>query len=176
MNVEIRVATRKDIEKIALLHAKSWQEIYVEELSVTYLKHDIYLDRNKVWQHRLTFPSANQRIFIATNNGVICGFICFYLNNHPQWGTLIENLHIEKHSKRLGLGKQLLQTAANLSYRQDPDRGMYLEVLASNQAAQDFYKKLGASHTKTQLWQAPDSSEVTEYVYRWKNISHLVQA
>ncbi len=166
------------MQQIAQLHAKSWQDIYREELSDTYLSHDIYQDRCQVWQQRFLFPKKNQQIFVACNNGEnkIHGFICFYLANHSQWGTLIENLHISKNCKGIGLGKQLLQTAARLTHNKNPNHGMYLEVLASNKAAQAFYQKYGAQHIKNQQWQAPDGNLVNEYVYRWNSISLLIHS
>lgn len=161
--------------QIAKLHSKSWQDIYKGELSHIYLTRDIYQDRYQVWQQRFQRPLANQRIFVACDNNekTILGFICFYLDNHPQWGTLIENLHIDKSCKGRGVGKQLLQTAARLSYDEYTAHGMYLEVLASNTTAQAFYQKFGARHCKTQQWQAPDGSLVNEYVYRWDSADHL---
>lgn len=172
--IEIRVATTNDMEQISTLHTSSWQEVYRGILSDAYLCHDVHKDRKITWQQRFTAPEPHQRILVACKEKALCGFICIFLGNHPEWGTLVENLHIGKHYQGLGLGKQLLQSAAKLAYDQAPDEGMYLEVLAENHAAQVFYQKLGAFKTKAQSWQAPDDSDVDEYVYRWQSIEQLI--
>ncbi|MGF1728368.1 N-acetyltransferase family protein [Photobacterium kasasachensis] len=171
--VELNIATPDDMAPIATLHAKSWQDIYRGLLSENYLNHDIFQNRLNIWQQRFAAPEPRQRILVARERTNLCGFICIYLDNHPEWGTLVENLHIDKAYQGLGLGKQLLQSAAKLSHQQTADKGMYLEVLAGNQAAQTFYQKLGAFNARAQQWQAPDGSIVEEFVYRWQSISAL---
>ncbi|MGF1715894.1 GNAT family N-acetyltransferase [Photobacterium chitinilyticum] len=172
--IEINIATTDDMAAIAALHASSWQAIYRGLLSDKYLSHDIFPDRRNIWQQRFAAPKIHQRILVAREGESLCGFICIYLDNHQEWGTLIENLHINQGYQGLGLGKQLLQSAAKLSHQQAPNKGMYLEVLAGNQAAQKFYQKLGAFNTKVQQWQAPDGSKVDEFVYRWQSVPPLI--
>ena len=171
--VELNIATPDDMAPIATLHAKSWQDIYRGLLSENYLNHDIFQNRLNIWQQRFTAPKPNQRILVARERTNLCGFICIYLDNHREWGTLVENLHIDKAYQGLGLGKQLLQSAAKLSHQQTADKGMYLEVLAGNQAAQTFYQKLGAFNARVQQWQAPDGSIVEEFVFRWQSVAPL---
>ncbi|OLQ72764.1 hypothetical protein BIT28_06110 [Photobacterium proteolyticum] len=171
--VKLKTATPDDMDPIAALHATSWQTIYRGLLSNNYLSHDIFQDRQNLWQQRFASPKPHQRILVAREGSRLCGFICVYLDNHHEWGMLVENLHIDPDYQGIGLGKQLLQAAAKLSLEQKPDKGMYLEVLAGNQAAQTFYQKLGAFNARAQQWQAPDGSMVDEFVYRWQSISAL---
>ncbi|GAB3518672.1 GNAT family N-acetyltransferase [Photobacterium alginatilyticum] len=171
--VELSIANSDDMDAIAALHATSWQAIYRGLLSENYLNHDIFQDRQNIWQQRFAAPEPHQRILVAREGENLCGFICIYLDNHSQWGTLVENLHINRAYQGVGLGKQLLQSAAKLSHQQTADKGMYLEVLAGNQAAQTFYQKLGAFNARAQQWQAPDGSIVEEFVYRWQSVAPL---
>lgn len=171
--INIRMATQNDISQISRLHAANWQDIYRGMLSERYLNNDIFEDRQTVWQQRFDAPESHQHILVACKDHTICGFICIYINNHEQWGTLIENLHISEHHKGYGIGKNLLATAAKIAYQHAPTNGLYLEVLTGNVAAQQFYQKLGAFHEKTQTWQAPDGSHVQEFVYRWETLKEL---
>jgi ribosomal protein S18 acetylase RimI-like enzyme len=169
------MATQEDISQISHLHSTNWQGIYRGMLSDKYLDNDIFEDRKTVWQQRFDTPKSHQRILVACENNIVCGFICIYIDNHNQWGTLIENLHISKHYKGQGVGKKLLTAATQIAYQHAPDNGLYLEVLTGNVDAQKFYQKLGAFNEKTQTWQAPDGSYVQEFVYRWETIKELVE-
>jgi len=172
--IKLRMATRDDISQISRLHAKNWQNIYRGMLSDKYLDNDIFEDRQTMWVQRFDIPESHQRILVACENNTVCGFICIYIDNHHQWGTLIENLHISEHYKGQGMGKTLLTAASQIAYQHAPTNGLYLEVLTGNVAAQQFYQKLGAFNEKTQTWQAPDGSHVQEFVYRWETIKELL--
>ncbi|MCW8331008.1 GNAT family N-acetyltransferase [Photobacterium sp. SDRW27] len=173
--IELSVATIADMEKIAALHIQSWQQTYRGILSDSYLDDAIHHDQNKLWQHRFANPAPRQVILVAYEGKNLLGFICIYLEHHPKWGTLVENLHISGNHQGQGLGKRLLFAAAAVSYAHLPSNGMYLEVLADNITAQIFYQKLGALKAKAQTWQAPDGNRVNELIYRWNSIEHLVK-
>ena len=167
--IRLRIAEPGDIEQIVTLHVSNWQKHYRGILSDTYLDHDIYQDLNRLWQQRFSNPEPHQRILVACEENILCGFIFLYLGNHREWGTLIENLHISQSYQRRGLGKQLLVAAARLASSYSPCKGMYLEVLAGNIAAQRFYRQLGAVNSQAQQWQAPDGSLVNEFVFLWQS-------
>ncbi|PSW22046.1 GNAT family N-acetyltransferase [Photobacterium sanctipauli] len=174
--MNITPATINDAENIAHLHATSWQGIYQGLLNSDYLKDGVFSERGELWQTRFTSPQPNQRVYIATLNNQLCGFICIYLDQDKAWGTLIENLHVNPSFKGQGIGRTLLHHAAKQASAQANIDGMYLEVLAGNTSAQAFYQYLGAYEAKAQQWQAPEGSTVDEFVYRWDSITTLLNA
>ncbi|MGF1701382.1 GNAT family N-acetyltransferase [Photobacterium makurazakiensis] len=173
--MEIIPADKSHAEKIAQLHATSWQTIYKGLLKADYLEHSVFSERTQLWQKRFSEPQANQRVFIAVQNDVLCGFICCYIDEDDSWGTLIENLHVNPQFKGQGIGRSLLQYAVKQTANETNLDGLYLEVLAENTSAQAFYHHLGADKAKAQQWQAPEGSTVDEFVYRWDTVSTLTE-
>ncbi|QSA20557.1 N-acetyltransferase, partial [Vibrio furnissii] len=91
--MEIKVAEYSDFERIAHLHALSWQINYANILDKDYLDNEALQDRLLIWQTRLTNPPFNQHILLIEDEGVLCGFICAFGNHDFEKGTIIESLH-----------------------------------------------------------------------------------
>ena len=143
--ITITPAQSKDQAAISQLHATSWQTVYAGLLTKEYLSENVFNERGAVWQQRFSQPTANQRIFVAIENNKLLGFICIYLDQHQEYGTLIENLHVDARAAGKGIGKALLQHAANMIQEEAAYSGAYLEVLCQNLNAQKFYDYLGGS-------------------------------
>ena len=63
--MEYRQASLGDLDVIANLHAKSWQETYIGILSDEYLEGNVLQDRLEVWRKRLTNKNKNQTVLLA---------------------------------------------------------------------------------------------------------------
>ncbi|MGB3145615.1 MAG: N-acetyltransferase, partial [Maribacter sp.] len=63
--VVFKKATSKDAERIAHLHALSWQQNYREAFSAHFLDNEVVNDRLTVWKERFDHPKENQYILIA---------------------------------------------------------------------------------------------------------------
>jgi len=173
--VNCRIATLKDSNQIAELHARSWRESYRGIFSDTYLDSAVWEDRKKCWFDRLSDPKPNQYVLVLTDSDSIEGFICAFGNYDPIWGTFIDNLHVSSSFKRKGLGKLLMQKVANWTMQNFPYDGLHLEVLEKNASAQSFYKSLGAVHQETRLWAPPFSEQkVKDLLYIWITPEQLV--
>lgn len=169
--MDYRVATVEDAETIASIHARSWVETYRGIFSDKYLDDEVWAERSASWLERLTNPMPNQHTLVAVENGDICGFICAFGNQHPQWGTFIDNLHVASAHQRQGIGIILMRMAAEWSMQTYPDNGMYLEVLEDNHGARGFYQRLGATHHETNLWQPPGGGDkVHDLLFVWESL------
>jgi GNAT superfamily N-acetyltransferase len=172
--LKIKKATVADLERIACLHAKSWQENYHQVLSADYLKNKVLAERMALWKKRLVTPASNQCVFIAQVDGKLAGFICIFGANHKTYGTIIDNLHVKAGYKGDGLGTRLLNVAAQWGSEHYPDLPLYLEVLACNYNAIDFYTSLGAVKIASAYWHTPCNNQAKEYAYGWPSPEHLL--
>lgn len=172
--MEYRQAGLRDLNAIANLHAKSWQETYIGILSDEYLDKDVLKDRLDVWRERLINKSANQTVLLAEEASNLLGFIC--LVKSPSAETiLLDNLHVDSSHKGKGLGKQLIDRA--LSCLGDlKGQSLYLEVLAKNENAIRFYERLEGKRTEVNIWNSPCGSKVEEFVYVWSNVDRLKES
>lgn len=163
-----REATVADSEQIATLHAQSWRQTYRGILLDEYLDGAVMQDRLAVWQERLTAPAPNQRILVAEENGQILGFACMYGDTDPQWGSLLDNLHVNQLVKGRGVGTELILRTAQWIKQQQQYIGLYLWVYEKNQAARRFYENLGAEHVETQVLENPGGGKAVACRYVWR--------
>lgn len=173
--MEFRLANSDDLLAIAGLHATSWQQSYQGIMKASYLRDQVLDDRADLWRERLACPDNHQYLCLALENDELCGFICMFGDNHPEYGSLVDNLHVAAKCKGQGLGTQLLKLGAHWSLQAFPDAPIYLEVLADNTAAQGFYRHLGAVVNSQKYWNAPCGSKIKEFVYLWSSPQRLVK-
>lgn len=173
--ITIREARLDDLANIAELHAQSWRENYNQVLSADYLDKKVFTEREAVWTARFNNPKSNQLVLVAELAGVFCGFICVLGANHPQYGTIIDNLHVKKASKGQGTGSRLLDAAASWSMTNYSGHDLYLEVLACNSKAIGFYEAKGAKNIATAYWHTPCGNKVKEFIYSWGSPDNLTK-
>lgn len=175
-----RPAKPDDAEAIATLHAQSWVDTYRGIFSDKYLDEEVWAERKLSWAERFADPASNQYVLVATEkdpseNEDIAGFICVFGNQHAQRGTFVDNLHVANAHQKKGIGKALMQMAAEWSMQTYADQGMYLEVLEGNHGARDFYARLGATHQETNLWQPPGGgAKVKDMIFIWERIEDFL--
>jgi ribosomal protein S18 acetylase RimI-like enzyme len=141
--VVYRVGVAGDADGVAALHAESWRRHYRGAYSDAYLDGDLVTDRRAVWTGRMAQPREDQRTIVATEEGVLVGFVHIALGADAVWGALIDNLHVTAERKRGGIGSALLRAAGGVVAERRPSSGMYLWVLEQNVAAQRFYTAKG---------------------------------
>lgn len=81
--------------------------------------------------------------------GILVYYYLPFIYDLKPW-MCIKALYINDDYRGLGLGKQLMTEAAKVSVHKGANK-MCWQVLASNDAAQDFYPRLGAS--KEAVWE-----------------------
>ena len=171
----IRLATPEDAARIAALHAANWRATYRGILSDAYLDDEVMADRLGDWIGRFAAPQPNQQVIVAETEGALAGFACVYTADDPRWGSLLENLHVDRALKGQGLGARLMGAAARCCAEQAPGLGLYLWVLEANGAARRFYERLGAVNAEAAVWTPPDSGTVPKFRYAWASLDPLLR-
>jgi ribosomal protein S18 acetylase RimI-like enzyme len=154
-NVHYRPTRASDAPAVAALHAESWRRHYRGAYSDAFLDGDVAAERAAVWTQRLREPHAGQFTVVAESAGLLVGFVHTVLDADPEWGTLVDNLHVDHRQKRSGIGGRLMGDSAQIVTQHRPGAGLYLWVLEQNVAAQGFYEAKGGVCVERALAQAP---------------------
>jgi ribosomal protein S18 acetylase RimI-like enzyme len=172
----LREASSQDVKAIAALHAESWRRHYRGAYLDSFLDGDVFADRLAVWSARLTAPSADSFTIVADQNKAVVGFVHMILDEDPDFGTLLDNLHMTSQLKRRGIGRRLLVEAARELVRRRPtNRQFYLWVLAQNTAAQAFYAACGGTKVETTLsGPFPGGGRALSHRMAWPDAAALV--
>lgn len=173
--VTYRLANTDDFERIALLHARSWQQNYRGSFSNHFLDHEVHVDRHIVWKKRLAFPRYDHFTAVAESEGKLLGFVCAFLDDDPVHGTLLDNLHVSREAQGKGIGKQLIRMVAAKSIENNPLSKVYLWVLETNVQAFKFYVQFGAKHLETTLGDAIGDKAVPICRMVWETPNSLIK-
>lgn len=173
--ITYREATANDAEKIALLHAQSWQRHYRGIMQDAYLDGPVEENRLEVWKGRLHNPQDKQYVLVAEEDDQLCGFACVFAEYDPAWGALLDNLHVSQQYQGKGIGARLLKSAAKWAYMRNPDAGFYLWVFVKNTSARKFYENLGATNQEVVATENPDGGFADACRYVWTDVKKLVE-
>ena len=139
---QFRLAGPADAAAVAALHADSWRRHYRGAYSDEFLDGDVLANRSAVWAERLG-ESDPQRYTVIAEDGALIGFANTFFDDDPEWGALLDNLHVAEGRKRRGIGSRLMElTLAAVAARPQPT-GLYLWVLEQNVDGQAFYDSHG---------------------------------
>ena len=174
VQADLRPAHAGDIDAIATLHAESWRRHYRGAFSDAYLDGDVFEDRRTVWAHRLTAPDPTQVTVLADADGALVGFAHTILDDDPEWGALLDNLHVSPDARRMGLGARLMAASAAAVLDRGQDTGLYLWVLEGNVAAQAFYDAIGGRYAGREESEPPGGGSVVGLRYVWPDPSVLL--
>ena len=171
-----RRAKSGDASAIARLHALSWRTTYRGILRDEFLDGPLLQNRLELWGERLMDATAeNQLILVGEQAGAIHAFACAFLDADPDWGTLLDNLHVVPNLKGGGLGRKLMSQVAEWVLRQKSSPRMHLWAYADNVAARHFYERLGGMNTAYVAEEAPDGTTVNAVRYSWQDVSSLIR-
>jgi ribosomal protein S18 acetylase RimI-like enzyme len=174
-DVTYREATEHDAAGIAVLHAESWRLHYRGAYLDSYLDGDVVSDRLDVWTSRLAPPRQSQYTVVAEGGAGIVGFAHTVFDHDPQWGALLDNLHVSSDLKGSGIGTQLLSRAALGLLQHRPAGSIHLWVLDQNTAAQGFYDARGGTRVETHLrGPFPGGGRALGHRYFWPDASLLL--
>lgn len=172
--IVFRSATEKDIEGIAALHTRSWQQNYRGALSDDFLDNKAPTERLNVWESRLKKGNTNQVVIVAETDHEIVGFVCVYLNHNKEYGSLLDNLHVSSSMQGKGVGHRLMYLAAKEIEQKLPNSDMYLWVLEQNVNAIRFYEGLGGERIETVKEMDIGDRPVVKSRYYWKSLKKLI--
>ena len=144
MQTVIRLGGPDDAAAIAALHAESWRSAYRGLIPDDDLGDALDDERLQFWRGRFASPHPDRRItFAAMAGDVLVGFACVLADAAPEYGPLLDNLHVKPGWRGHGLGAQLLQKSRVWSRGLAPGQPMHLWVLAGNAVARRFYRNQG---------------------------------
>ncbi|HTQ79192.1 MAG TPA: GNAT family N-acetyltransferase [Thermoanaerobaculia bacterium] len=171
--MHIRAAAPPDAPRIVRLHVESWRRVYREVLSASYLEEEIEAERAALWNDRFSHPSFQPHILVAEEAGESLGFACAYGDDDPEWGTLLDNIHVDLAHQGRGVGKALLGAVAAWSAREYPERGLYLWVVESNVEARKIYAHLAGEIVGSSVWEPPGGGAVPSLRFAWRSAAEL---
>jgi ribosomal protein S18 acetylase RimI-like enzyme len=174
--IEYRPARPTDAEAIASLHARSWRENYRGAFRDAFLDGDLPGERLRVWRERLDHPADNQLVRVALDGANLVGFVCAYGAHDPQWGSLVDNLHVAHAAKRNGIASSLMRQAGAWLASRYPDLGVYLWVLEANTPARRFYERIGAHDDGVSTLETHGGAVVRSCRYTWPRAGLLSAA
>lgn len=156
MELRVRKAEEKDIERIAHIHVKTWQCAYKGQIPDEYLAKLSLEKRNSMWTDAIRDPHENRQILVAELDGKVIGFCSGGPSRDEDADKTpgeVYAIYIDQDNLGKGAGSALMKEIFQFL----KDKGFYtvsLWVLATNQLAKKFYEKHGwkfDGHTKTEL-------------------------
>lgn len=169
----VRPATSADADAIGEIHVRSWQHAYAGDLPDDVLAGLSVPDRQRAWRDRLTALAGTDRpaehVFVATAGGTVVGFTIVGPNRDadadPDTGELYAIYLLPERQGR-GIGR-LLNDRGLAALAADGYRAATLWVLAGNDQAQGFYRRMGwTADGTTKTDTVAGSVRVTEARYR----------
>ena len=95
------------------------------------------------------------------------------LDENPEWGALLDNLHVRSDMKRGGIGTRLMAESARVVLEHSPGSGLFLFVLEPNVAAQRFYDVRGGRCVGGDAEEVPGGAMVVALRYVWPDPARL---
>jgi GNAT superfamily N-acetyltransferase len=172
----LRRAVARDEPAIARLHADSWRTAYRGILRDDFLDDTVVANRRELWSTRFAeIGREDQLILVSEERGEIQAFACAFLDADPEWGTLLDNLHVIPGLKRKGLGRRLMAAVAEYVRQHADHSRLHLWVYEQNTQARGFYERLGGVITDSVAEEAPDGSRVNALRYVWQEPSFFAR-
>ena len=152
MDYSIVTANREDAAEIAALQTESWRSAYKGLIPDAFLAGPIVDDRLRFWTTRMSADVDDGRgVLKAVAGPLMVGFVCVLRDADPEWGPLLDNLHVKPAFRRLGIGRDLLAAAREWSAVMAPGRPMHLWVIEDNWSARRFYERQGGVVAERQV-------------------------
>lgn len=169
----LRPIIETDAETIAQLHAQSWATAYRGILTDAFLDQDLFANRTRLWRQRLAEPVPGQFGLLASIDDQAAGFVFAFGDADPEFGTLIDNLHVHPTIKSQGLGRALLERLCEQARDIAADCGVFLWVYEDNIAARHFYEKLGGHASEREVSATPAGNDAASWRYVWPSWQDL---
>jgi GNAT superfamily N-acetyltransferase len=171
--IRYRLANQGDASGIAALHAANWRRAYRGNFRDEYLDGDISSERQAVWNARLGNPPTNQYVCVAVEDSRVVGFVCVFGSHDRQWGSFIDNLHVDANMQGRGIGTALMHHAGAWLASQFPKERAHLPVWELN-PARALYEHLGGRNTGIVEAENPGGGVGRYFRYVWDQPHQLV--
>lgn len=174
MSGRVRPATAAELETVAAIHAQAWRETYaglIPEPAATGMS---VAERAAMWRPRFQDAAAGRGIWLGLDAaGVPAGFLACGARrpDGPEAEGEIHALYVLARARGQGLGRALMAKAAR-SLAAEGFASLGLWVLAVNEGAIAFYRRLGAVPGPTQTFTIGPVTLV-ETAMLWPDLSRL---
>jgi GNAT superfamily N-acetyltransferase len=173
--ITFRFGAAADCENIAALHTASWRGAYRGILPDTYLDGEIARERLGLWKKRMSSSGRDRRlVLLAEDPRELAGFVCVLLDEEPEWGACLDNLHVRSDLKGRGLGRRLFAEAARWVAFMQPGWPMHLWVFEANRPARGFYERFKGEVVAREIKRMPGKAEVPSLRYVWRDVGMLL--
>lgn len=171
---KLRAGTPGDADAIADLHARSWRKTYRGLFSDAFLDGPVFEERRALWTKRLgTWDTRRNVVLLAENAGALAGFASVMLDTEPQWGARLDNLHVDPLGKARGVGRRLMQGAAQWVLAGNKAAMLHLMVFEGNVPARGFYDAMGGDCIERREVTVEDGTRLVELRYVWRDLPAL---
>src|SRR5262245_19538493 len=159
----------RDADAVGLLQAESWRSSYRGIMPDDFLDDDAIDNRRSAWRERLASDSERRWLLKAHDqDGELVGFAFVELDAEPEWGALLDNLHVRPDRKGQGIGRRLFDAAREWSFEQLGHHAFHLWVIEATLDAQRFYDRVGGVVTERKLEDGVGVVTVPVLRYEWK--------
>jgi GNAT superfamily N-acetyltransferase len=159
----------RDADAVGLLQAESWKAAYRGIMPDSFLDAEAIEHRQSAWRERLAVETDRRWLLKAHDQeGELVGFACVELDAEPDWGALLDNLHVRPDRKGQGIGRRLFDAAREWSFEQLGHRALHLWVIEANLEAQQFYERVGGTIAERKLTDVVGVVTVPALRYVWK--------
>lgn len=172
--LRLREARAEDSERVAALHAASWQRSYRGIMSDRFLDHEVAEERRRHWQGRMASLGDGDLVLLAEDETGLAGFIAVWPDPQDASGALVDNLHVAGRCQGRGTGRRLLGEAA-VRLAEAGRRSLHLWVYDANADALRFYLAMGgvaAEHG----FEVMEGRPVPHTQIEWTNLGILASA
>ena len=164
--MNIRRATKSDLQDIAAIHIESWKDSYSDILPAEFLSGQIKGDIERHWNE---IKIQNEDIVLVAEENSLIGFVAVWCRPIP----FIDNLHVEPSHRSKGVGSALIGAAAKELINRGHKKA-YLWVFESNAKAIRFYKRLGGIQKEQSIKDA-FGFDVLSRKIEWDDLSTICE-
>lgn len=173
MDLSIRAAVAADAPALARLQVDNYREAYAGLLPADYLAAFSYAEQESDWRDYLAEANPSG-LLLAELGGALAGYVLARVE--PLEGTAYDGeiaaLHVRPALRGRGIGRGLVAAAARALSRQGC-RSLWLSVLAGNQPAIAFYRRLGGQPLGEKTFQVSADFSARELIFGWPDIAAL---
>ncbi len=174
-NLIVRRGTGDDAEAIASLHTENWRDAYRDILPESYLNGQIADDRANLWRSRFLSLGSDRYFVVLTESLVeLVGFACVLLDEDPQWGACLDNLHVLPAWRSRGVGRLLFGRAVQWVMSTEPGWPIHLWVFEANAGARRFYDALRGEAVEHRKKEVVKGMEIPSVLYVWRDLQELL--
>ena len=113
-------------------------------------------------------------VLLAELGKRLVGFVCVLLDEEPEWGACLDNLHVRSKFQGQGLGRQLFAKATEWVMEKESDWPIHLWVFEANHPGRRLYDGLNGHIVERKDKKLPRGASVPSLRYLWRDTKQLL--